>query len=356
MNLSLPRLLWVLALSAAFVAPAKIEDWKDAQGNAFKAEPDEAFGPFALFRTATGAGRRLPWRALTPADCVRFAEQVGSKPDPAARWIDANGQLTGRLRGHLGTFQDVNLVTADLAGRPEPQILIVFFVDNSASGSWEMLGKSLAPYQALLKKYPGQAAGIQYGINHGEQEHNEMARRANVPWLLVDYAEQGRVMALSRLSPGRSDFALVVLSRDGIPIFASANPNEAAIAQFFVDADTLLGLLRPGNPLAWPDRAYFIAAQRAAQHKQDSVGPLLVGDPLVPQGLRDRGIFRVAARIEVGVDGKATAVSLKDENSIPASMGPALVKALQRSAVFAPAVDHGQPVPGVYDYLVEVPR
>jgi hypothetical protein len=354
MRSTLPHLIWVLVLSTALPASAKIEEWKDPQGNTFKAEPAEALGPFALFRTPTGTGRRLPWRALSTADCVRFDEQAAGKPEPAARWIEANGQLTGRLRGNLRTFQTVNLVTADLNSRPEPQVLIVFYVDNAASGSWDMLGKCIDPYQALLKKYPGQAAGIQYGVNHGEQEHKDMALRANVPWPLVDYAEQRRVTSLHRLSPGRGDFALVMLTRDGVPIFAANNPVDAAITQFFVDADALLGLLRPGNPLAWPDRAHYVAALHAARHKQDTAGPLLVGDPLVPQGLRERGIRRVVATVDVGIDGKATAVTLSEESSIPAAMAPAVTKALQRSSVFAPAVDHGQFVPGTYAYRLEI--
>ena len=37
-------------------------------------------------------------------------------------------------------------------------------------------------------------------------------------------------------------------------------------------------------------------------------------------------------------------------------MAPALVKALQRSAVFAPAVDQGQFVASTYDYVIDVPR
>ena len=356
MRSTLPRLTWVLALSSALLCPAKIEEWKDLQGNAFKAEPAEALGPFALFRTPTGGGRRLPWRALSAADCVRFDEQAGTKPDPAARWADATGQLTGRLRGHLSELQEVSLVTTDLAALPEPQLLIVFYVENSASGSWDMIGKSLAPYQALREKHPGQVMALQFGVNHGAQEHTDMALRTKAPWLVVNYDEQRRVPALFRLSPGRSGFAIFALSRDGVPIFGANNPDEAAVLQFFADAHALLGLLRPGNPLGWPDRAHHLGALHAARHAQDRAGPLLVGNPLVPQGLRERGIFRVEAKIEVGVDGKATAVTLKEDGSVPAAMAPALVKAMQRSAVFVPAVDQGKFVPGTYDYLLEVPR
>lgn len=356
MHLSLPRLLWVLALTSALLAPAKIEDWNSLQGKAFKAEPSEAFGPFALFRTTTGSGIRLPWRALSPADCVRFEEQAGHKPAPAARWMDATGQLTGRLRGYLRSYQGVSLISADLNAQPEPGVLIVFIVENSASGSWDMLAKSLAHYQALQKRHPNQVAAVQFGVNHGEQEHNDMALRANVPWLLVDYAEQRRIPALFRLSPGRGEFAVFMLSRDGVPIFGASNPDEAAIGQFFVDADALLGLLRPSNTHSWPDRAHFVSALHAARHAQDKAGPVLVGDPLVPGKLKERGIYRVAATIEVGADGKATAVTLKEDGSIPADLVPALTKPLQRSSVFAPAVDHGQAVAGTYEYLLEIPR
>jgi hypothetical protein len=356
MHSTLPRLAWVLALSSALLCPAKIEEWKDSQGSAFKAEPAEALGPFALFRTQTGGGRRLPWRALSAADCVRFDEQAGNKPAPAARWIDATGQLTGRLRGYLRTYQGVSLVSADLNAEPEPGVVIVFIVESSASRSWDMLAKSIEPYQTLRKRHPTQVAGVQYGVNHGEQEHNEMALRANAPWLLVDYAEQRRIPALFRLSPGRGEFAMFMLSRDGVPIFGASNPDEAAVRQFFTDAEALLGLLRPGNPLGWPDRAHFAGALHAARHLQDKAGPILVGDPLVPQKLKERGIFRVAATIEVGADGKATAVTLKDDGTIPADLVPALTKPLQRTSVFAPAVDHGQAVAGTYDYLLEIPH
>lgn len=356
MHMILHRLLSVLALTSAVLAPAKIEEWKDPQGNTFKAEPVDALGPFALFRTPTGAGRRLPWRALSPADCVRFDEQAGSKPKIAPHWADATGQLTGRLRGTLREFAGVSLVQADLTNRPEPQLLIVFYVENSASGSWDMINRSIAPYQALLARHPGEAAGIQYGVNHGAQEHSDMGLRAKVPWLLVDYDEQRRVPALFRVSPGRSEFALYLFSREGVPIIAASNPDEAATKAFFVDAEALLELLHSGNPLSWPDRAHYLKAVQAARHGQDRAGPILVGDPLVPKGLKERGIFRVEAKIEVGVDGKATAVTLKEDASIPAAMAPALVKALQRSAVFVPAVDHGQFVAGTYDYLIEVPR
>jgi hypothetical protein len=356
MRLILPRLLCVLALASTLSSPAKIEDWKDPQGNIFKAEPSEALGPFALFRTPTGAGRRLPWRALSPADCVRFDEQTGAKPEPAAHWADATGQLTGRLRGTLREFAGVSPVQADLTNRPEPQLLIVFYVENSASGSWDMINRSIAPYQALLAKHPGEVAGIQYGVNHGTQEHSDMALRTKAPWLLMDYDEQRRVPALFRVTPGRSEFALYLFSREGVPIIAAINPDEAATKAFFVDAEALLELLHPGNPLSWADRAHHLKSVQAARHGQDSVGPILVGNPLVPKGLKERGIFRVEAKIEVGADGKATAVTLKDEASIPAAMAPALAKALQRSSVFVPAVDHGQFVAGTYDYLVEVPR
>lgn len=356
MRLTPLRVIWALALSSALLASAKIEDWTDPQGNVFKAEPAEALGPFALFRTPTGAGIRLPWRALSHADCARFEDQAGVKPEPAARWADATGLLTGRLRGYLRSFQDVNLFIADLESVAEPELLIVLFVENSASGSWDMTAKAIPLYRALREAHPGEVAVIQYGVNHGEMEHRDMGLRSNVPWMLVDYEEQPRIPQLFRLSPKRSEFAIYALSRDGVPIFGTNNPDEAAVTQFFTDANALLTLLHPANPHSWADRAHRLAGIRLARHQQDRVEPMLVGNPLVARTLRnlhERGIMHVEATIEVGADGKATAVALKEDPAISAKLGGDLAKALQQFSVFAPAVEKGQFVAATYNYSVE---
>ncbi len=353
----LPRVIWVLALSAALLSTAKIEDWKDIQGNVFKAEPAEVIGPFALFRTSTGAGRRLPWRVLPPADCVRFHEQVGNKPAPAARWADANGDVTGRLRAHLREFVSANLLPANLNSRPEPEILIMFYVDAAQGDSWDMLAKATAPYNALMQKHPGQVEGVQFGMHQGGPSlYSGLASRANLPWMLIAYEEQPRITPLARLAPGRGDRALFALSRDGVPIFGTENPDEAAINQFFADVDALLALMRPNSPQSWPDRAHYLSALHAHRHQQDQAGPILVGDPLVPRRLKAAGIMRVEAKIEVGADGKVTGVKIKEDGSIPAQTIPHLTGPLERSAVFVPAVDRGQFVSGTYDYLLEVPQ
>jgi hypothetical protein len=356
MHLQRSLLACALLLSALPLAPAAVQDWTDIQGNVFKAEPAEALGPFALFRTPTGGGRRLPWRALPTEECARFGEQLGQKPEPAARWSDATGELTGRLRGYLRSYEQVNLVTADLDSRPEPDILIVFFVENSASGSWDMINQAVPLYRALVDRHRGHVAAIQYGVNHGPQEHGDMGLRANVPWMLVDYAEQQRITTLFRQSPRRSEFGVYALSRDGVPVFGANNPDAAAVTQFFTDANALLGLMRPTNPQSWPDRAHYLAAQHAREHANDQAGPILVGNPLVAARLKQAGIFRVEATIEVGADGKVTHVTLKDDGSIPAVNIPHLTGPLQRSAVFVPAVDHGKFVASTYHYLLEVPR
>jgi len=345
-----------VTLSSALLANAKIEEWKDPQGKVFKGEPAENLGPFALFRTISGTGIRFPWRVLPAADCVRFDQQLAGRPGPAARWSDATGQLTERLRGHLGVFEGVTLVNPKLELMPEPTLLMVFYVDNSASGSWDMINKSIQPYKELVAKYPGQIAAIQYGVNHSPQEHSDVALRSQSPWPLVEYEDQRRIPSLFRLSPKRHEFAVFVVSRDGVPVFGASNPDETGVQKLFGDTDAMLGLLRPENPLGWHDRAHYLGALQASRHQQDQAGPVLVGNPLVAKGLRDRGIYRVAASLEVGADGKVTGVTLKEQESIPEAMRQPLAAALQRSAVFVPAVDHGTFVAGTYDYLVEVPR
>jgi len=350
------RIAWALLLSSAILSSAKVEPWADTQGNTFKGEPAEVFGPLAVFRTSSGGGRRLPWRLLSPADCVRFHEAVARKTPRADDWAKAKGLLTFDLLDRVKQRKDGPLVKASLAGRPEPLLLVTFFVDNSEGKSWDLLGQSSSPFQDLARKYSGQIEGIQFGINHSKEEHNNMALHMNVPWLLVDYSDQGRIQLLLDHSPPKSEFRLVVFTRDGVPIFAANNPGPTEIQKLFADLGALLDLQRPDNSRTWADRAHYLTAIQPVLHRNDASGPILVGDPLVPQGLRDRKIFRVEARIEVGADGKATNVALKEDGGGPAAVTAALADALKKATVFVPAVDHGKLVAGTYDYLIEIPH
>src|SRR5260221_4511499 len=124
----LPRIVWTLFLSSALLTSAKVESWTDTQGNTFKGEPSEVLGPIALFRTKSAGGRRLPWRALSPADCVRFHEAVAKKPARADDWTKATGNLTFDLLNRVKQRVNNELVKAPLSGRPEPLVLVAFYV------------------------------------------------------------------------------------------------------------------------------------------------------------------------------------------------------------------------------------
>jgi hypothetical protein len=343
-----------MALTSAVLTSAKVEEWSDTQGNKFKGEPSEALGPIAVFRTSSGGGRRVPWRALSAADCVRFHELAAKRPARAEDWSKTTSTLAFDLIDRVKTRQGDELVKASLAGRPEPLLIFAFFVDNSEGKSWNLLGQSVSPFQELAQKYPGQIEGVQYGLNHKKEEHNNMALHMKVPWLVVDHSEQFRIQLLKDFAPRPGEFSLVVFTRHGVPLFSADNPGPDDIRRLFSDAGALLDLLRPDNARTWADRAYYLTAVQPVIHRNDVAGPVLVGDPLVPQGLRDRRIRRVEASIEVGADGKATAASLKDDGAIPAALRPALAEALKSNTLFVPAVDHGKFVPGSYAYVLEI--
>lgn len=354
MSYPLVRILWALALSSAVLSSAKVEEWSDTQGTKFKGEPSEVLGPIAVFRTSSGGGRRFAWRMLSPADCVRFHDFVSKQPVRAENWSKATSALTSALNNRVKTRQGDKLVKASLAGRPEPLLVFAFFVDSGEGKSWEMLGQSLSPFQELAQKYPGQIEGVQYGLKHRKEDHDKMALHMNVPWLLADHPDQSRVQVLKDFSPRPGEFRLMVLTRQGVPLFSAANPGPDEIRRIFIDAGTLLELQRSDNPPTWPDRAHYLTAIQPIIHRNDAAGPVLVGDPLVPEGLRDRKVRRVEATIEVGADGKATAVSLKEDDSIPVALRPALAEALKNNTLFVAAIDHGKFVAGTYVYRLEI--
>ncbi len=350
-------LVTLLALGFAPLALAAGQEWKDPQGNAFKAEANEVLGPLGLFQTSRTGSRLLPWRALSPADCVRFDETARRLPARAADWAQGKSRLSLELKGRVSRVEGEQLVPALFAGRPEPQFLIVFYANNSVGKSWDMLGHAVEPFNQLKQAFPGQSEGLFFGMWHKFDEHRDMALQMKLPWLVADFAEENHLTSVVQFAPlsDKESFSLVVLNRDGVPVFSASNPDNAAIDKVFADLTGLLELMRPGNPRGWADRAHYLRAVQPVAYAAGQADPVLVGNPLVPEGLRKNKVSRVDATLTVAADGSVTAVALKPEANVSAKMSAALVDALKQACVFVPAVDHGKFVDGTYHYVLEVP-
>ncbi len=348
-------LLLVGAAVAAtcFLAPAaagKYETWTDTAGNRFKGEPAEVLGPLALFRTSIRSGRLVPLPLLKPDDCVRFFKAIRGRPERAADWSQAGGDLTRELFGSVAHVTDDRLNALDLKGRPEPTFIIVFFGDNNQGKSWSMTGWPASElYASFQQRYPGVVEALFWAPRSEVYEQEKMAVTMKMPWLVVDYAARLNLRHLQELAPDR-DFGITVVSRDGVPVFVSGGENEAAVRKVFTDLDQLLALMRPDNAKAWKDRAWYLQAVQPVAHANDRAAPVLVGDRLSADALRQAGIDHFDAVIQVDASGRAVKVSFpngeKDLNeALQVPIGDAL-----KEGLFVPAVDHGKFVDGVYEY------
>ncbi len=350
------HLIASLSLALVLCASARGDEWTDVQGTSFKGDPAEVMGPFALFRTGLHEARRVRWQNLTPADCVRFYQKVRLKPARAADWSKAGGELTHELLGRVERVNGEELVKTDLKGEPEPEIVVVFFADNSVSQSWDLLGHSIGPFQNLQQKFPGQVEGLFFGMRHDITAHVAMATQMKVPWLVTDFRQQFKLETTGAFAPGPGVFNLVALNRDGVMLFVYSSPTEAEMDKFWLEVTQMLDLMRPANPRSWKDRLYYLRAVQPVIHAGDRADPVLVGDPLLPEGLSKNKAYLVDATLQVGPDGKVGAVKLKEDSIMPAAMAPMVTEALQKMSLFVPAVDKGVFVDGTYAYRIEVPH
>ncbi len=352
-----PLGLVVLALvsclaSTAPGAPGKMEEWTDTQGNRFRGEPVELYGPLALFRTGRNAGRRLPLRFLKEEDCLRLQTAVDAQPARASDWASAKAELSADLPGRVSRVVEKKLQEADLRGRPEPLLYVVFFASNGEGGSWDMLGTASQPYWDLQGKFPQQVEGVLYGLRHSVSEHSNMAVTMNVPYLVCDFYDQGKVDALERLAPGEG-YALAVLSRHGVPVFFLANPDKEATAKVFADVMAMLELMKPENPKAWGDRRYYVSALQLAKFAQGRADPVLIGNPIMAEGLKQRKIYQFEAQLQVKADGTIGSVTVSPNPAISEKMAAAIATALGKAAL-VPAVENGVFVDGTYTYRFDV--
>lgn len=354
-TLTLGLLMAAHAGFAPSVASAKIEDWRDTQGNAFRAEPAEALGPLAVFRSDKRGSRIMPFHLLSPEDCVRFYEAVKKKPARAAEWKNTKTELGYDFFRRTFIVRNGGLGSVDFTGRPEPRFFIVLYAANNESKSWESIDAMLPIYQKLRAAYPDDVEAMLFGVGHGAQDHINMAVSKAMPWLVADLMEEGNMNTLRRFA-STDALGVIVFTGDGVPLFSSTIADTSKVAQPLIELAILLETIRPDNPRGWRDYAHYLHAIQPVVHAADHGDPVLVGNPLKADGLRQRKIHLVDATIQVAADGKVTKATLApDEKSAPAAMVAPLEQALQRSAVFVPAVDHGKFVDGTYHYRLEVP-
>jgi hypothetical protein len=351
---SAAALLAVVTFLAPASLTAKNTEWKDLSGAHFKGEPVEVLGPFALFKTSLTTGRRVLLRGLAPADILRLHEIIAERPARAATWADAKGAATRDVVGNAMVVKNKELVPADLTQEPEPELLLVLYGSHNDGESWSMAQKMTAVYQRARRVYPGKLGCVFIGVRHSAIEHRRIAITTYMPWLVADFDSQPSMSLLSRFAPSEGTL-MILLSRDGVPLVSARASDLTEMKKFADGLSTILASMDPSNPRAWKDRSHYLDLTRPVDFAQSSTGPLLIGDPLRADGLRQRGISHIKARLDIADDGHVSAVSLLPASDVPDDLKTPLADALRKQAVFSPAIGHGKPVAGTFDYAFNVP-
>ena len=351
-------LLTVIAFVAVSLSPlslsAKPSAWQDLAGTKFRGEPVEVLGPFALFKTSLTSGRRVFLRGLAPEDILRFHAEIAKRPARATRWSEAKGVATSDLIGHVLKVENQTLVPADLSDVPEPELLLVIYGSHNDGESWEMVRSFTSVFERVQRVYPGKLGAVFFGVRHTDAEHQRIATLTNMPWFVASFHYQNSMSFLSRYRPADGAY-LRLFSRDGVPLFSTQASDLRAIQSFADELATLLAQLDPANPRSWPDRHHYLALTRPVRFAKTSTGPLLIGDPLRAEGLRQRGITRIDARLAVEASGEISSVELLPSSDVPDAMRIPLVEALRKQAVVLPAIEHGTALASSLAYMFVVP-
>ena len=346
----LRKLLTCAALvSALLIQPAlsaKTEEWKDTQGKKFKGEPTEIYGPFAFFRTSKYTGRRVLLQFLPPAECVRLEAIVKNRAPLASDWSQSHSLVARELTGCVEKLEGEKVVPTTLAGRPEPQFLVVVFCNHGDGTSWATLDEAEKIYPQIQTRHPGKVEFLYFGGKHSSKDHKNMALAKRVPWLLATFDRQSSMEMIGRMVPGENGYGILLLSSDGIPLLQEYPENAEAAAKTCSSLVAFLDLGLPENPLAWKDRAYYLRATLPASHATDACPPTLVGNPLSPEALKKAGVKTLRANLSIAASGAIEGVMLNSDSLQAELRGP--ITAALKQCVFVPAIDKGQFVAGSY--------
>jgi len=347
-------LVFVLLTTLPAPALAKTSAWKDAAGATFKGEPTEVIGPFAIFRTSGGSGRRVLLRAMSPEDCRRFAAEIAARPPRSDRFATATGTATSELVGKVQRVRDRELGPEGFGAGAEPALLLVLAGSHNSADGWFMVSNLMPFYWRVQRVYPGLMEGIFLGVRHEAGDQRDMALQSGMPWLVADFHQQAALSLFRSYLPLTDGTNVVLVTRQGVPLLGGPAGDMETTRTLLDQADEFLWQIDPANPAGWADRLHYLNATRPVELAKTQAGPLLVGDPLRPEVLRKYGVKRVEAQLTIAPDGAVTPVIRSGPADVPAELKTALTMALARAAV-APALDQGRPVPGTLDYRLEVP-
>jgi len=350
------RVIFGLLVLGGMTLPtqAKRSEWRDTQGNVIKAEPVEVLGPFALFLDGATNGKRMLLRGLAEEDCRRFYNETLAVGARADKFSEATGRLTRTLRGSLMRVEGDDLVEADLSQIPEPEIVIVLYASHNDGESWGMLENFVSSYHRLKRVFGGRIECLYFGIKQDAAAHRRQATRMNLPWLVADPLEQRKMTLLAKFRP-REGPSMLVISRNGAPLLSGSGENLETTMEFADKLGDLVGFMNHGNPKTWKDRAHYHGAVRSAQFATSETGAEMIGNPLRAVAMREYGVGRIEAKLAIGANGKVEGVAVLAGAEVPENLLIPLKTALQRSAIFLPAMKNGQAVASSYDYVLEVP-
>ena len=82
----------------------------------------------------------------------------------------------------------------------------------------------------------------------------------------------------------------------------------------------------------------------------------LLGDPIWPYSLIPYGVKLIDVELTVNATGQVVGAELLPAANIPSNVTTPLLQALEKRAVFLPAMKAGQPITAAYRYRVEIPE
>ncbi|HZZ20132.1 MAG TPA: hypothetical protein VFE25_12220 [Opitutaceae bacterium] len=341
--------LAVASLGLAATAQAKNEEWKDPKGNTFEAMPSQILGPWALFDTGT----LIPLNALSKEDCIRFYQGLKDKPERASDWKDAKSNISAELYGRLMHYKGYDLEKDSEKGRVEPELYMIFFTTNDKNMTWKMLRNETPDlYAKMMHDHPETIQGVIFGVGEEIGDHMDLAVNTHGDWMYTEFATEVEMRTLKRLIPTNL-YGIVVMTRDGIPLFGPDASNEEQIKTIFDQVNGMLVHVEDKDIRDWKARDYYYTNVQPVAFASGHSDPLLMGNPLRDAVLRKMKIYNVDATFHVKADGTITSVNMKPGELAP-DMEKKFADGFQRGCLFVPAVDNGKFVDGTYEYHMAV--
>jgi thiol-disulfide isomerase/thioredoxin len=245
------RTLFRLALGLLFTPLLPARTWELVDGGTVTGECIRRYGPVVHLADRSST-TLIPYGRFSPADRAEIdATTEAYRARAATDWAQSTSAMAVAVRKHLFRMEGNKAHDGDVAGRPEPELYVLYFSASWCGPCRRFTPRLTASYNVFRQMGLENFEVFFVSWDRDSRAMRDYMEADGMPWLGLNYNRGRRLKPIQKVE-GNGIPCLVILDREGHVLAHSYNGSE------YLGPDEPLDFLR--DLLYWTNPDHHLAA------------------------------------------------------------------------------------------------